>query len=533
MHLSMDPRKIGISVVKFIFILVSLYFFICSLTFLSESFRLLGGKNIGAFFEDTSLLQNPVVGVMIGIIVTVLVQSSSTSTSIIVSLVSTGLPVKTAIPMVMGANIGTSVTNTIVSFTQMGDREEFRRAFAAATVHDMFNWLAVILLVLVETISGSVVGQGYLEYVTERMVMGLRNEDKNTTASKPPDFLKVITNPFTKSIVQLDKKILKGWAANDPDYDNVTSVLKTHCGEDECSYLFYGLSEDKANIGDVGAGLILLTVALLMLCGCLVGLVKLLNSLLGDSVKEVISRYVNQDIPVKYLGWLTGYLAMLLGAVLTILVQSSSVFTSTLTPLAGTGLVTLERVYPMTLGSNIGTTTTSLLAALAVKENGNQSLQIALVHLFFNITGIIIFYPIPQLRFPIIMARKLGEITAEYRWFSIAYLLSMFFLFPAIIFGLSVAGTVALAVVLIPVAALIIIVLLINLMQDKSPKYLPEKLRTWDILPLPLRSLQPLDNIINKLNCCCGDDNQRDFDAQDNFDICVVKDNLAFQHDKS
>ena len=94
-------------------------------------------------------------------------------------------------------------------------------------------------------------------------------------------------------------------------------------------------------------------------------------------------------------------------------------------------------------------------------------------------------------------------------------------------------GTVALAVVLIPVAALIIIVLLINLMQDKSPKYLPEKLRTWDFLPLPLRSLQPLDNIINKLNCCCGDDNQRDFDAQDNFDICVVKDNLAFQHDKS
>ena len=309
----MDPRKIGISVVKFIFILVSLYFFICSLTFLSESFRLLGGKNIGgthqyftsiyyyenlcvsAFFEDTSLLQNPVVGVMIGIIVTVLVQSSSTSTSIIVSLVSTGLPVKTAIPMVMGANIGTSVTNTIVSFTQMGNREEFRRAFAAATVHDMFNWLAVILLVLVETVSGSFGGQGYLEYVTDKMVQGLRNEDKNTTASKPPDFLKVITNPFTKSIVQLDKKILKGWAANDPDYDNVTSVLKTHCGEDECSYLFYGLSEDKASIGDVGAGLILLTVALLMLCGCLVGLVKLLNSLLGKWSQYLKFNFINMQ----------------------------------------------------------------------------------------------------------------------------------------------------------------------------------------------------------------------------------------------
>ena len=37
------------------------------------------------------------------------------------------VPVKTAIPMIMGANIGTSVTNTIVSFTQMQDRDEFRR----------------------------------------------------------------------------------------------------------------------------------------------------------------------------------------------------------------------------------------------------------------------------------------------------------------------------------------------------------------------------------------------------------------------
>ena len=68
------------------------------------------------------MLNNPVVGVMIGVLVTVLVQSSSTSTSIIVGLVATDVPVKTAIPMILGANIGTSVTNTIVSFTQIGDR---------------------------------------------------------------------------------------------------------------------------------------------------------------------------------------------------------------------------------------------------------------------------------------------------------------------------------------------------------------------------------------------------------------------------
>ena len=79
-----------------------------------------------------------------------------------------------------------------------------------------------------------------------------------------------------------------------------------------------------------------------MLCGCLIGLVNLLNSILGDQVKEIISKYVNQDIPIPYLGWLTGYLAMAIGAGLTILVQSSSVFTSTLTPLVGMGLITVR-----------------------------------------------------------------------------------------------------------------------------------------------------------------------------------------------
>ena len=86
-------------------------------------------------------------------------------------------------------------------------------------------------------------------------------------------------------------------------------------------------------------------------CGCLSR--KTWNATFSK-VKEVIAKYVNKDLPIPYLGWLTGYLVMLVGAGMTVLVQSSSVFTSTLTPLAGTGLVTLERVYPMTLGSNIG-----------------------------------------------------------------------------------------------------------------------------------------------------------------------------------
>ena len=185
-----------------------------------------------AFFADSTVLNNPVVGVMIGVLVTVLVQSSSTSTTIIVGLVATDVPVKTTIPMIMGANIGTSVTNTIVSFTQMSDREEFKRAFAAATVHDMFNWLTVILLVVVEQITG------FLEFLSDIIVEALITS--KTEGSKTPDFLKVLTKPFTKSIIQLDKKVLQGWASNDPEFANVTTVLKTHCKPD-CSYLFSGM----------------------------------------------------------------------------------------------------------------------------------------------------------------------------------------------------------------------------------------------------------------------------------------------------
>ena len=198
----------------------------------------------------------------------------------------------------------------------------------------------------------------------------------------------------------------------------------------------------------------------------------------------------------RYLGWLTGYLVMLVGAGLTIIVQSSSVFTSTLTPLAGAGLVSLERAYPLTLGSNIGTTTTSLLAALASKGNEKEAIQIALVHLCFNITGIILFYPIPFMRWPVPLAQRLGEITSRYRWVSVAYLLLMFFIFPAIIFGLSLAGPVAMYVVLLPVVALVLVIIFINILQKYKQTILPTILKDWNFLPEPLRSLDPIDRVI-------------------------------------
>ena len=210
---------------------------------------------------------------------------------------------------------------------------------------------------------------------------------------------------------------------------------------------------------------------------------------------------VNANIP--YVPWLTGYLAMLFGAVMTFVVQSSSVFTSTLTPLVGVGLITVERVYPLTLGSNIGTTTTSLLAALATDASTlSNTLQISLCHLFFNVTGILLFYPIPFLRFPIPLSKFLGEVTSKYRWFSIAYLVGMFLLLPGIVFGLSLAGNVALYCVLGPLVAIMVIVAIISVIQRKKPDWLPATLRNWKFLPKWMRSLEPLDGLVSRLSCC-------------------------------
>jgi len=136
---------------KVIILLALLYCFICSLDFLSSAFRLLGGKAAGRAFAENQLLSNPVAGLMIGVLVTVLVQSSSTSTSIVITMVASGIiPVQNAVPIIMGANIGTSVTNTIVSLSMSGNKNEFRRAFGGATIHDMFNWLSVIVLLPLE-----------------------------------------------------------------------------------------------------------------------------------------------------------------------------------------------------------------------------------------------------------------------------------------------------------------------------------------------------------------------------------------------
>ena len=218
-------------------------------------------------------------------------------------------------------------------------------------------------------------------------------------------------------------------------------------------------------------------------------------------IANIIKRVINAKIP--YVPWLTGYLAMAVGAAITFLVQSSSVFTSTLTPLVGVGVISLKRVYPLTLGSNIGTTTTALLASLAASPDKlHDTLQISLCHLFFNLTGILLFYPVPFTRLPIPMAKFLGNTTAKYRWFAIVYLVSMFFVLPGLILGISIGGTVALLCVGVPVLAVLVFIIVVKILQKKKPSVLPPVMRNWKWLPLGMRSLEPYDRLFARCACC-------------------------------
>lgn len=234
---------------------------------------------------------------------------------------------------------------------------------------------------------------------------------------------------------------------------------------------------------------------------CLLLLVKVLNSMLRGSMKRIVRKAINSDFPGKA-AHLTGYVAILVGAGVTVLVQSSSVFTSAMTPLVGIGVITVDRMFPLTLGANIGTTVTGLLVAFTADASKvHDTLQLALSHLFFNITGIIIWYPMPVLRrVPIRLAKFLGNTTADYRWFAVAYLIFLFFIVPLIVFGLSLAGWYVLLAVLAPVVILIVVIVIINVLQSRRPQWLPAGLRSWAWLPRPLRSLEPYDRVVT---VCC------------------------------
>ncbi len=349
-------------------IIAIIYAFLVSVSLLGTGFKMFGAGFSESLIATTS---NPLVGLFIGILATSLVQSSSMTTSTVVGFVAAGmLSIENAVPIIMGANIGTTVTCAIVSLGHITRNEEFRRAFAAASVHDFFNVLAVIVLFPLE------LATGFLRK-TALHLAGFLTGGQAVTFASP---VKQVVKPVVKGIVHL----LEGAAGNH-------------------------------------AAILVTVVAVLLLFGSLYLLVKRTKALALGRAEVVIDRVMGRS----------GLAGMAMGTGITAVIQSSSVTTSLLVPLAGAGVVKLEKIFPVALGANIGTTVTALLASLAGDARG---LSIALVHLLFNLAGILLIYPSKPIRnIPMALARRLADAAGRSKKNAAIFVIGLFYAVPGLL----------------------------------------------------------------------------------------------------
>jgi len=357
------------------------YLLLVAVSMIGSGFKVAAGDQAKELFAFAS---NPVTAVIIGTVATALIQSSSTVTSIIVGLVAGGLPVSIAIPMIMGANMGTTITNTIVSLGHVRQGEEFRRAFAAATVHDFFNLFSIFIFLPLEIMFGFLQRIG--EFLANFMVGG------ESLSVKGFNFIK----PLVKPPVNALKDLFHGFGATD---------------------LIMGIA------------FIVLGIVLIFMVITYIG--KLLKLLMVGQAKAILHAAVGR-------GPISGIFS---GTIITVLVQSSSTTTSLIVPLAGSGVFSLRQIYPFTLGANIGTCITAILAATAVSgAHAIFALQVALVHFSYNVIGVIVIYGLPYVReIPIYAAEGLAHLAMKSKLYVAAYIGLVFFILPIGLISISQA----------------------------------------------------------------------------------------------
>ncbi len=350
--------------IKIVGVVLALYLFIVGVGGMGEAFKLFGKEFAERLLTATS---NPITAICIGILATSMVQSSSTSTSIIVGMVAGGaLSGQAAVFMIMGANIGTSITSMLVSLGHMHRKVELERAFAVSSLHCFFNICTVAILLPLEWSTGWLSGAAAYSAEAFSGMGGMR-----------------LSNPMK--------------AATQPLIDFIAFL----CFQN---------------------GWIMLVATISLTFGMLVAIVKLLRSMVLEKLERFFDTHLFKN---------SGR-AMFFGLVLTFAVQTSSVPTALVVPLAGAGILRLIQVYPYCLGSNMGTTMTAMLAALST--GSEVAVKAAFAHLLFNVLGILIIWPIPFIRrIPMKVAQRMGALAGRYRVFPVAFISLVYFFVPALI----------------------------------------------------------------------------------------------------
>lgn len=329
-------------ILKAVYFLLLLYLFFFSIDLMSAAFKMAGR---GFAEQLVSTASDPLAGLIIGFLATSLIQSSSTTTTVVVGLVASGaLSISLAVPIIMGANIGTTMTNTIVSMGYVTRSHEFERAFAASTVHDFFNILAALTLLPAEV----------LFHPIERTAHFVETLFQGVGGMKLASPLRLIVEPLANVVTEAIPRELP-----------------------------------------------LLLIALFLLFVALSQMMKVMRGAVLDRLEGLFSRVLFRNDAASFT----------LGMVATATVQSSSATTSLVVPLAGTGVLSLRQIYPYTLGANVGTTITAILASLSTANPA--AVTVALAHLTFNVMGIAIFFPLKAI--PIWLATKAGAIAGRSR----------------------------------------------------------------------------------------------------------------------
>ncbi|MFM1842710.1 MAG: hypothetical protein RLZZ490_1447 [Cyanobacteriota bacterium] len=369
-------------------LIVGLYTLLLSVNLISGGLELWVGDRLASLFI---FARNPLLGLLVGLLATALVQSSSAVTTILVGLVAGGLPVAIAVPMVMGANLGTTVTNTIASLGFLQHQDNFEKALAAATIHDFFNLLALIIL-----------------FPLEIVFHGIENSAYWLTANLSP-----LVQAFPGGGNLLAPLI--GWPQNTLiDLGN--------------QYFF-----------PPWPGVMVTSMGGILLLTSIIRLGQGLQKLLGSKPLTWLVTLLPTSVasPSSPLPIAQALIPLSAGAGITCLAQSSSLTTSLLVPLAATDLMPLTVVYPVTLGANVGTCITAVLGAIALVPPSFAGLEIALVHVLFNVLGILLIYGLPWLRpLPLRFAQTFAHRSRQNIAWAIAYVALLFFLLPLLGFSL-------------------------------------------------------------------------------------------------
>jgi len=358
------PQNVWSNVRIGLYILGAFILFLFALDLMTSSLQHLG-RNVA----ETILLatSNPFTGLFIGLLITAMLQSSSTTTSLVVALVASGsITLQSAVPIIMGANIGTTITSTIVSLGFISKKKEFRRAVAAGTYHDFFNILTAIILFPLEYY------YGFLSSISIWIA-------------------DVLFSPVAKPT---ENTISHFWSGFGPIIDFLLSNIKSP---------FF-----------------LAVLALALLFGSILIFRKLISDLLAANSPELFSRFFFKN-QLKSFAW---------GLLTTAAIRSSTVTTSVVVPIVAKKIATLKDAAPFILGANIGTTITAFIAA-TLNSNTSSGLSIAIAHFLFNFIGVLLFFPIPVLRkVPLELANSLGKLTLKYRLAGFVYILTVFFFVP-------------------------------------------------------------------------------------------------------